>query len=191
MTTSTQVNEFCHYATAAELAYLRTLAAALPAGASVMMLGAGPGVMMMSILENNPGLIGYIIDHDTCQWAERHLAGAGLMARTRICDSAQAGHEWTGPKLALLIIDADHSYEGVKRDCAAWLQHLAPSGFVFFHDYDASETEFADQEQYPGVQQAVDELLAMEDQWLAVAMPGTGIVYQKAPFTVVIPPYMP
>lgn len=178
---ATDVNTNCHYATATELAYLRTLAAALPAGVTVVMLGAGPGVMMMAILENNPGLVGYIIDHDTCQWAEAHLDGAGLVARTRICDSAQAGHEWTGPKVGLLIIDADHRYEGVKRDCAAWLQHVAPRGYVFFHDYDPDGTEFADQERYPGVKQMVEELLddAIYENYQIVAHPGTAIVLQR------------
>lgn len=180
MTTSSRVNEFCHYATADELAYLRTLAAALPAGVTVMMLGAGPGVMMMAILENNPDLAGYIVDHDTCQWAEAHLAGAGLMARTRIGDSAQAGWEWTGPRLGLLIVDADHSYDGVKRDIEAWLPHVAEGGFVFFHDYDASATEFADQERYPGVKQAVEEYMRF-GRWQEVARAGTAIVFRSAP----------
>lgn len=173
------VNEFCHYATASELAYLRTLAATLPAGHAVVMLGAGPGVMMLAILENNPDLVGYIIDHDTCQWAERHLAGAGLMARTRICDSAQAGHEWTGPKLALLIVDADHSYEGVRRDCEAWLQHVAPGGYVFFHDYNPDGTEFADRERYPGVMLAVGEAMRL-GEWGNPVRAGTAIIFQRA-----------
>ena len=60
--TADSVNEFCHYATKTELDYLRTLGAMLPDGATVMMLGAGPGVMMMAVLEGNPHLTGYIVE---------------------------------------------------------------------------------------------------------------------------------
>lgn len=181
MTTAARVNEFCHYATQTELDYLRTLASVLPDQAQVIMLGAGPGVMMIAVLEGNPKLAGYIVDHDTCQWAEKHLAGAGLAARTRIYDSAQAGLEWVGPRIALLIVDADHRYEGVKRDVDAWLPHVAPGGYIFFHDYDASETEFAGQEQYPGVKQFVDELLndAVYENFRIEARAGTSIVLRR------------
>lgn len=179
MTTSTEVNTNCHYATATELAHLHTLGALLPDQSVVMMLGAGPGVMLMSVLEGNPRLLGYIVDHDTCQWAEAHLASAGFQARTRVYDSAQAGLEWTGPRLGLLIVDADHGYEGVRRDCAAWLVHVAPGGYVFFHDYNPDGTEFSDQERYPGVAQAVGEVM-QADEWTNPVRAGTAIIFQRA-----------
>lgn len=50
--------------------------------------------------------------------------------------------------LVLVYIDADHSYEAVKKDIRAWLPKLVPGGFMAFHDYE---------NQNYGVKQAVDE----------------------------------
>jgi len=51
-----------------------------------------------------------------------------------------------GGKVALLLIDADHSYEGVKADFEAWFPLVVPGGTVIFHDY-----------KMPGVRRFVDE----------------------------------
>jgi cephalosporin hydroxylase len=49
----------------------------------------------------------------------------------------------------LLIIDGDHSYEGVKFDFEHYFPYLKPGGYVIHDDYNAKE--------WPGVQQFVDE----------------------------------
>ncbi|MDF1615678.1 class I SAM-dependent methyltransferase [Desulfurivibrio dismutans] len=49
----------------------------------------------------------------------------------------------------LLIIDGDHSYEGVKFDFDNYFPLLAPGGYVVFDDYNAKE--------WPGVQKFIDE----------------------------------
>jgi predicted O-methyltransferase YrrM len=51
-------------------------------------------------------------------------------------------------KANFIFIDADHSYEAVKADIAAWSKRLAPGGTIAGHDYDAH---------WPGVMRAVDE----------------------------------
>lgn len=38
-------------------------------------------------------------------------------------------------RVAFLLIDADHSYPGVKADFEAWFPMVAPGGTVMFHDY--------------------------------------------------------
>ncbi|MDA9711246.1 class I SAM-dependent methyltransferase [Luminiphilus sp.] len=48
----------------------------------------------------------------------------------------------------LLVIDGDHTYEGVKFDFENYFPLLAPGGYVIFDDYNAPE--------WPGVQQFVD-----------------------------------
>lgn len=179
--TSDGVNEFCHYATAAELDYLRKLATQLRAGGTVVMIGAGPGVMAMAVLEGNPDLLVNVVDRDTVDYLLAHVKGAGLPVDrigSRICDSAQAGREWVGTKLALLIVDGDHSYEGVRADMLAWLPHLAAGGYVFFHDYSAEGTEFAGQEQYPGVALAVSMYLPAH--YTTAARVGTAMVFQNS-----------
>lgn len=51
----------------------------------------------------------------------------------------------------LLLIDADHSYEGCKKDIANWYPLMARGGVMLFHDYDKTS---------PGVIQAVNEFAA-------------------------------
>ncbi|CAK0779610.1 conserved hypothetical protein [Gammaproteobacteria bacterium] len=49
----------------------------------------------------------------------------------------------------LLVIDGDHSYEGIKFDFDHYFQFLQPGGYVIFDDYNAKE--------WPGVQKFIDE----------------------------------
>lgn len=49
----------------------------------------------------------------------------------------------------LLVIDGDHSYEGVKFDFDNYYPLLQPGGYVIFDDYNATE--------WPGVQRFIDE----------------------------------
>ncbi len=42
---------------------------------------------------------------------------------------------YPGNPIRLLLIDADHSYEGVRKDFESWLPHMAPGGLIIFHDY--------------------------------------------------------
>lgn len=53
-------------------------------------------------------------------------------------------------KIDFLWIDADHSYEGVKRDIEDWLPLVKKNAIVCFHDY----------RDFPGVKRAIDELLS-------------------------------
>jgi predicted O-methyltransferase YrrM len=55
---------------------------------------------------------------------------------------------WVKP-IDLLYIDADHSYEAVCADLAAWVPFVQQGGWVSGHDYDNPEC--------PGVRKAVDE----------------------------------
>ncbi len=51
--------------------------------------------------------------------------------------------------VAFLLIDADHSYEGVKADFETWFPLVAPGGTVVFHDYamlDGGVRDFVDAE---------------------------------------------
>lgn len=42
---------------------------------------------------------------------------------------------YPGRAIRMLLVDADHSYEGVRADYSAWLPHMAPGGLMVFHDY--------------------------------------------------------
>jgi hypothetical protein len=54
--------------------------------------------------------------------------------------------------LDFVFIDADHSYEAVKADIAAWLPKIRNGGWITGHDYDP--------EKFPGVVRAVEESFA-------------------------------
>lgn len=59
--------------------------------------------------------------------------------------------------LDLLIIDDDHSYEGVKYDFDTYFSLVKPGGYVILDDYDAPE--------WPGVQKFVDDDLKSVPQF--------------------------
>lgn len=156
---SHSLNSQIPYATPEELDFLRGHAAQLNLDSQVVMLGAGPGVMLLALKEGFGGLAVTVIDINTTAYAQKHLAAEGLDRNVRyiVSDSAMAANYWTAPDIDLLIIDGDHSYRGVVRDLNAWLPFVKPGGAIFLHDYEAEGTQFAGQERYPGVRQAVEE----------------------------------
>lgn len=64
-----------------------------------------------------------------------HHRRFGLESRVSILrtTSEQAAHDWTLP-IDFLLIDGDHSYDGVKRDWALFSPLLHPFGVAVFHD---------------------------------------------------------
>lgn len=70
------------------------------------------------------------------------------------------------PLADLVFIDGDHSYEGCKGDIEAWLPNIKPGGLIAIHDYKKHLLEYDENtcphpKPWPGVDQAVDELLLM------------------------------
>lgn len=65
--------------------------------------------------------------------------------------SVKASDEILDASLDWVFIDADHSYEAVKSDIAAWRPKVRRGGWLTGHDYN--------RELFPGVVRAVDESL--------------------------------
>jgi len=63
-------------------------------------------------------------------------------------DSVEAAKLFNDGEFFAVFIDADHSYEGVRKDIDAWLPKVMPGGILCGHDFDGM---------FPGVIQAVDE----------------------------------
>ena len=61
--------------------------------------------------------------------------------------SINAANAWSEKNIALLFIDGDHSYEGVKSDYEAWEQFVVRGGVIVFHDI-----------RVEGVRQLLDEI---------------------------------
>lgn len=73
---------------------------------------------------------------------------------------------WLAEELDFVFIDADHSYEAVKADIAAWRAKVREGGWITGHDYTP--------DRFPGVVRAVDESFADFDlgddcTWMARA----------------------
>jgi len=69
--------------------------------------------------------------------------------------SNEAAKEIEDNFLDLVFIDADHSYEGCKRDIEAYYGKVKPGGIIAGHDYANNEWKFG-----PMVKRAVDEFIA-------------------------------
>lgn len=176
---SLQLNAQIPYATEDELAFITQHCKDLTANQAMVIIGAGPGVMLLAAREGGIEFPILLIDHHTCHYAQAHLGMAGLDSHVMyaIADSSTMGKEWRGD-VDFLIVDGDHSYNGVKNDLDAWLPHLAHHGTVFIHDYDAEGTRFAAQERYPGTAEAVSDSILMT-LFKLVARPGTAIVFER------------
>lgn len=66
----------------------------------------------------------------------------------RRMDSVQASMTIADGSVDFVFVDADHSYEGCKRDIEAWAPKVRDGGMVCGHDYS---------DLWPGVKRAVDE----------------------------------
>jgi hypothetical protein len=134
--------------------------------------------MLAALKDGNPTLHVFMVDIETCEYAIQHMSEFGPEYQQdvfgMIGDSSAVGTRYTGRAADILIIDADHSEEGVSRDIVCWLGHVKEFGYIMVHDYDATGTWFETQERYPGVQAAADRLLR---NYKVLARVGTSMVY--------------
>lgn len=96
--------------------------------------------------------------HDRAR-AERHYQEARKVerigrGRSKIWrgDSTLIAKSFAAGSVDLVFLDADHSFEGVTKDLAAWLPAIKPGGFIGGHDYRNPDPRFRF-----GVTEAVDQ----------------------------------
>lgn len=65
--------------------------------------------------------------------------------------SVDAAAEFEDNSISMVFLDAEHTYEAVRTDILAWQPKVRPGGILAGHDYSLA---------WPGVKQAVDELLS-------------------------------
>jgi len=87
-------------------------------------------------------------------WARHWVRSLGYSNHIDLVNafSHEVGADWSGPPVGLLFVDADHSYEGARRDIEAWAPHLAEGATIAVDDYHHPD--------WPGVAEAVDALVA-------------------------------
>lgn len=169
---SDALNQRLPYAFGNELAWLRNTAKDLN---HAVMIGAGPGVMGMALMEGNPNLNLLIIDIRTCEYARKHLDAAGFpTVGYAVADSTEYGKDYAGPKLDFLLVDGDHSQTGVTNDIKAWMRHVKSGGLIFFHDY-----ENINDDPDNGVKEALHIWDKRHYNVEEVDAPGISIVYRK------------
>ncbi len=62
-------------------------------------------------------------------------AALGDRIRPLVGLTTDVARRYPGREIRLLLIDADHSYDGVRGDFESWTPHVAPGGVIVFHDY--------------------------------------------------------
>lgn len=173
--TADELNQLLPYAFGDEVEYIRHLGFNLPPGGTAVMLGVGPGIMALALLEGAQAEFLFVgIDTDNFT-AIDHLRQAGYGDFM----TAVEGLSWkkadlfSDNTLSLLIVDACHEYKCVNRDIKAWLPKVRSGGVIFFHDYIVQENDAPNN----GVKKAVEkhrEALGEE-----IGRPGCSIVFRK------------
>lgn len=144
---------------------------------TVVDLGAGSGTTALSVFCERPiAIIVVTVDHDEVAIAStrelltnaRHVQHwVGVLSKTT---EATLPPEVPMRPFDMLMVDADHSYEGVKADLETWLPSVRDGAPVWLHDYT---------EEYPGSMRAIDEAIA-EGKLEFVKTQGWGILCRKA-----------
>lgn len=83
----------------------------------------------------------------------RHIIGK---CHERI-NSWDVATKYNNESLDFVFLDGDHSYNGLKKDIAAWLSKVKKGGIISGHDFSYN--------QYPGIIQAVQERFDHWDVW--------------------------
>lgn len=175
--TAEELNDILPYLFGDEIKYLKALANSLDDESIIMMLGVGPAIMAMAMLEDTKKtlyLYGIDIDKQCLEYARKHLNAAGVSPHNAILiqnSSLVEATYWEDESIDVLLVDADHSYEAVRADIEAWWPKVRKGGIVFFHDYEKKQIEDN------GVEEAVEE--SRGRYWKEIERPGISIVFQK------------
>jgi predicted O-methyltransferase YrrM len=157
-----------------ELEFLCDIAGAMPDGASVVEIGSFKGRSTVAICEGigaKPGvtvwavdtfagdsdvveITGGPVDQEAVE-AEfaRNTAGYDFL-RVIVAESVAAAEQFDRESLDWVFIDADHSYEAVVADIAAWAPKLKPGGLLSGHDYGRAGVTDAVRRSFRAVDQA-------------------------------------
>jgi predicted O-methyltransferase YrrM len=121
------------------------------------------------------------VDHCFCEAFTANLAAAGLndMVVPWQVSSQAAARQWPewadehdlSPRIRLLLLDGDHSYEAVLEDLERWRRFIDEDGLLVIHDY---YNPFQ-----PGVARACRTLLAPDSSWRITKKLADGIVCSR------------
>lgn len=139
--TAHDLNNLHRYALPVEIDWIHQNAPSFE-GAKAVMIGAGPGVLGLAFMEATRGKGDLtVVDIKTTSYCQKYMEQAGFTAKYITADSYVLGKRWKEP-LDFLIVDGDHSFEGVSRDIEAWMPHVKYRELAFFHDFFEREGGF-------------------------------------------------
>ncbi|KKM05392.1 hypothetical protein LCGC14_1754600 [marine sediment metagenome] len=149
-------------ACADDIALLATVMDTLPDVPTVVQLGAASGTMSLVVYAIRPQcfMVAVDIDQQSLNYQAQALANStgdpSILEHAQLhSGSKRAGENYRAVNVDLLIVDADHSYEGIKANLMAWMPNMKKEGLIFVHDYDGTTAP----ESYPGIKKACDEVL--------------------------------
>lgn len=177
-----EINAACPYATADELTFVRQEALRLNSDQQIVMIGCGPAVFGVAMLEKHPSPPKMtIVDIGSSYYAEAHMRGAGIDTNKVWfvqSDSSAFGKSWTNP-IDLLVIDGDHTTVGVLKDIDAWWDKLRVGGLCVFHDFLHRENGFNGTTawHFRDVHQAIE--MRRDSSWQMIKQVGISAVYMK------------
>jgi hypothetical protein len=150
---ATKINTQAIYATSNELDWLAQYGEG-NTHAIVVMIGAGPGVMAIALLESGLRWM-TIIDAKGFDSIGRSFEAVGInINRNQYILSDSSKVKWFEHQpIDLLIVDGDHTYDGVRRDIDAWWPHVKIGGLIFFHDCKENLNQIP-----TGVKEAIDRI---------------------------------
>jgi hypothetical protein len=93
---------------------------------------------------------------DQCIRDVERTVGNGVKLSLSRRDTADEARFHADASVTLAFIDGDHSFEGCKRDIAAWCSKIKSKGLLAGHDFSA---------EYPGVMRAVLEAFPEYVHW--------------------------
>ena len=74
-------------------------------------------------------------------------AGVADVVEPLVGMTQDVARRYPGEPIRVLLIDADHSFDGVKRDFRRWSPLVEPGGLIIFHDYQMPDVaRFVDEE---------------------------------------------
>ena len=116
-------------------------------------VGVRDGRTTFYLLDHCPNLIIYAIDMSIKEFYNKEIANRYKNRLIAIeAKSEVAADRIADNSLDLVFIDANHSYDYVKKDIIKYTPKLKESGMLTGHDID-----------YPGVNQAVNEMIEHYD----------------------------
>ena len=79
---------------------------------------------------------------------QKNLLDAQVVASLIRGDSVEAASQFKDGYADIILIDALHTYDAVKRDTLAWMPKLKKGGFMLWHDSDREEVKRAIRESW-------------------------------------------